>query len=843
MKPVVIFAPEEGREVLRSNGVLPRDWFHSFASFGEEVGDLPLDDEPSFTFWPHQFSYRLPEEPEPDRAPDLAEFLGVPPARDEATKRRHERDVVAAFLRAVTMHVVVLDGNEKTGTNYLRFRSCSEIVAWGRAFSQSLHMRFDGEETLQGREGILVVVAKGEQVKASQEELDAFGRMIAEGSVFNACYVIDYSTKLGKAGRPFHAWDVWDIHVARLLLSFVLNQEQGRPIVRAGRSVRIWQAAECELPLDATACTRAVNKALEVCSQTIDGKLGKQDDVSARHGAGFDAERLMAAALDDPLKPETAKSRRHGPSWWFVGWSSFDVQAFCREICDPSRWRTSLENAGKSFAKWCRESFPRFRRSQARQIFDRVHANPRVLNGQIASLDEELSSERSALGGTDKPLSEVLSLEDEWSALVDCERERQEILADLKIPNESSEADDGPESLASAVCAAQDHYVGLAYGSLALLAVALASGVILRQVLFALCGATVEATAVAMVLSLSVAAGGLFMLLLTLGLQRASGDRAVRKLVARSAEADRKMIEKDRKSRTLASKARAYSYFLCRKLFLERVRALLERIRCVVQHEICPETVSVTMDLWREETVPGNETDARRLFLAATVEKFAQLGVPADDAEVNKRVADLTEEWWGAAASPKHPTFVSLWKDLGRRYDERRVGNERVVAGCFPAAAYAFELQNFVGRFLREVVAETRQLVLERALRRKESLDSEEMSVKDALDSWCRRWHADESVSYATATWRELDTFDFRQFVFVPWDPGREAQRQLAGPVNPESLQTSLAMSENQNGAVEVLGSKLINKVRAFAFFYQEFDVRLCSSEKGVLVFRGWGED
>ena len=839
MKPVVLFAPEEGREVLRTNGVLPSDWFHSFSTFLDETGAEEPDEEPSFVFWPHRFDYRIPSETGPNTAPDLAEFLGVPRAQDEETKRRHEREIVTAFLRATTVHLAILDGNEKTGTDYLKFRSCAELVAWGQAFSRSLHKRFDGEETLERRVGVLVVVVKGEQVKASQADLDAFGRMIAERAVFDACYVIDYSARLGKVGTIFHAADVWDIHVSRLLLSFVLNQEQSGSIIRDGRAIRVWQAAECELPLDATICTEAVNEALNRCARKIGGKPDPDSCASTWQGMELDAKGLQEEPAARRLLPkeDAGKWRRLS---WFGGWSAFDVGALCRETCDPARWTESLKRTGDEFARWCHERFPLFAKSRSRQIFDRVHADPYVLGGQIARLEQEIGDEHDRLDDLGGSKREVVSFEREWSSLVECERQRQSVLADLTITDGSGRLVDEPESLATAVRSAQDHYVGLVYGSLALLAVVLVSGAIIRRVLFAAGGATASAAMTATLLSLSVAAGGLSMLLLTMGLQRESGNCAVRKLIKRSEEADMRMSDRDALARTLVRKARVYGYCRSRKLFLERTHALLNRVLLILRRETRSEAVSVTRDLWHEGASAVKDTDGRRLFKAATVKTFAPLKVSAHDDGLVRKVSELTEEWWGAESSPRHPTLRSLWKDLGRQYDERRIGRERFVTGHFPAVAYAVGLQNFVARFLREVVGETRRLILERCLARTVDPVFRETSVRKDLFDWCKRWHEDETVSCATATWQEMETVAFPQYVYVPWDAARAGQNRSPGPYDPESLRRDLSRNENQNGEVKVYGSKIIDRVRAFAFFYQELEVRLQSSKDGVLVFRGW---
>lgn len=705
----VVVIPESERETLRGGGVIPEGFFRDLDGDGKKDGRILM--------WPHELDYGAGTVEE-GRPVDLAEFFGLGPSDSPEEKREKER-LLAPVLRLPVVHIVFLDDREGPD-GYAKFRSFAEAGAWAKRLQQAMETRFPRESGLAHVPRALVLVANTEQVKVSEDELTQFNECVGMGKLFTSCYYLDYNLRMGVDGDLYHAADIWDVAVGRLLLAFVLSQEkdsEGKARPYFGEpGIKLWRSADCRAGLDPVAETAAIGQALGEASKKLREHLETDLAVEVEESSPADADALKAN-MDKVLGPlfpaageKKAESWRSSPRW---GWSDFKAPK-CLTITrddDRTRWHAALDGVKEAFPGWKRKRREPGIEKEVADIYKGVHASVSNLTPQIGRLVRRLR-ERDAKG----------DLEDNWIAMEQAERNREAILEDMAKNTVEFER-------------ARARYAGFGFGFLVFAVVSLALGWIGYRVaaivvpLFGLSDAL--KVPLALVAFGCMAVGSLAaMLMATIGHWRA-GKRGMEELQRESFAADGELAKRDDEARKITAEGMAADDAGRIRARRFRAWALLERLQTMIETEM---SLPVARGRTAGEDDAASVVDApkgagsrgsvRKAFLRETRREFGPCPLP-NNSEVRKLIGTQEEKW-------RQETFAELWRRLS-------AGDDR-LAGHYPARRVVPELRRAVAGYVESVRKNLRTAAVEQA-----------GTLRNEVETWAGDFDRSSIHHYASA--------------------------------------------------------------------------------------------
>lgn len=807
-KPFVVMLPAAERESLRNAGVIPAGFFRSFELDSDDWDDRAKPDSEVY-LWPYDLKYaeseRLVADIERNPA-DIAAFFGIDAATDEAERRQHER-LVARLLGAVCVHVVFLD-RKRAGTGYAAFGSFSEIAQWSRNFRKALDIRFANTPAFQNTENVLVIVARGQQVKATEGELAEFAKCVgtAPDCSFRSCYYMDYNLRVGTTGRVVHAADVWDVMVSRLLLGFVLSREEVPEAANSQRTfwqrpgIKLWRAQECHVGIDTAAQNAFLNDALSMaCSMVGNWTENREVDnlalLSSSDGDVVALEGLEHLALDE-----------HEPDWRSThvrSWCDFSGRR-CAEGTrdeDGRRWRSRFDGIRRAYSNWMCAHRPGEKLPDSKAVFSGVKTKPGlVFKGTerlLAVLHENRDRIAGLLTGGDD------SAESSWQAVAEAELKRCRQLE--RVSEDAREFD-----------LARRHYAGWLSGLIVFMSVSVLFGWVLHRLVIGLGGSL----ATSMTLAGASAVGALVAIALVLCLHGRAGRRAMTTLAKESEEADKLMVFRDNRVREMAANALEVRRQMALRALRFRVWALLERVKAILQTEIQTKNASITvydaMDAYWESDV-GDKSSVGRRFRNAT---DVQLGLYAPDhgpltkTDVMQRV----ESWWSVRQNQEEGSRAENFLDLWMRLCAR----DRECAGYYPARLFAHEIRGFVARFTDDLRHMEEELVI------RDNFGE----VKQGLEDWYRSVVNSDSYLWATGSVTGLHVNERKQAapsVYLEPD-AKLADLHALGEIS-RTHSSSL-------GQFIPVHSNLVGLLPQLAFMFQEYTVEFGSDASGNLVFK-----
>jgi hypothetical protein len=672
-KPIVVLTPKAEREALRSCGTLPAGFFRMFGCDSASGPGVPAASVPAIYLWEHEIDYKRGEVLAArieERPADIPVFFGMQDSADDDQRQANEVEITR-LLDSVVVHVVFLDNREGDGRGYAEFRSFAEIADWSRHFNKVLSIRFPNEYLLRNTENVLVIVARGEQVKVSREELAAFNGCIGEVKAFKSCYFLDYNLGVDESRELFHSRAVWNVMVGRLLLGFLLSRvtsgtaNSSKPFwLRPG--VKIWRAAECVVEVSADFIEKQVGDALAKAYKRVQALVDSEKQVVMEFGT----EEPLPGLKIEELKPS-------GSAEWEMpsgGWSDFPGEACAVAVANPARWDDALETARQSIDEWKRKQpvLACDGEREARGSFDCVHEKP----GQVFSLTKKLFGALAQDRASAKECGSD-ALEQRWNAVVQAEQARRAMIG--RAQNEARE-----------LRRAQNHYVGMGFGLVVVAAVSALCGWVLSQLISGIGGSIVYS----IWLASATALGSFGVFCLVLFLHWRAGRKGAEAFIETCKTADRQMQIRHERVKAIIEAA------ICAKARRRRLNTrfrawtLLERIKSVVITEIQPAAALVDHLEPTESggVSPESSAGRRSAFIAMTRKPISSLNpVLGDDAKNDQEV----ESWWGAKPKDGDENFRVLWSRLCKL--------DKTSTGHLPVSVFVPKIREFVSRFTARI--------------------------------------------------------------------------------------------------------------------------------------------
>lgn len=812
-KPFVLITPEAEREALRKSGVLPERFFRVFDIKSNGLRKVDEDENPVLHFWPYDLQYSEGADRTEDGVykPDIPAFFGLkPPLNDE--RKRHDERLITGLLGSVMVHVVFLDS--RRGQNgYAAFKSFPEIVKWGRALRRALNVRFRNEDALQSMESVLVIVARGEQVTLRPSDIEQFNDCVQrwrgdlfssekdeEGNplrkIFQSCYFLDYNLCVRDSRELYHSAEVWDVVVARLLLSFLLARK-GKIRWWQIPGVKLWRSLGCLSEIDADSAAKVVDEALEDAHAKLQDYAAKSEDLDDLTLLRRVPER-DEPIKDTPLEPADAGHTewRHEPSG---GWSDFGAAACAEKSSQGSsgpRWNPAFARIAKAFGAWCVERVRSEVADDVGSVFKAVHRSPGNLIGATAGLYAKLAKGGGAPDRTP---------EENWRALVSAERARCQAIRQIR--GDAAELEK-----------AQRHYVGLGMSAVTVVAVSLALGsasYYLIRCLGCFMSLSAPAWVVAAALFVLFSLGSVCAGMLMLGCHLHAGRRAVAKLGDESEAIDALMTERDRRARKLVEQGAWMRD--CQHLQGLRFRSwtLLKRTQDILVTELQPSFAkrSEAGDSDMKASVESERKSVRETFLARTNKVFGPYRITMKE---NLRAAlDRTVACWWSDQVPVNSTsgsraqnFFELWREL--------CSDDKELAGYFPARPFADGIRSFVRRFSDAIRQEAKLNVLQ----------SRKAELRAGLLKWYEDLQDMEYYLYATGA--------------VTGEHVNESQLEnarvyLSGDevVDLDAFAASHRGSQADQSRFMPEVSLELNMTRHLALLFQEIKIQFCCDAEG----------
>jgi len=790
-KPIVVVAPKAERATLRNCGVLPVGCLRTFGA--EHAGGKDASDHsgPVIYLWEHEIDYRRGADLAArisDCPADIPVFFGMAESKDDDERQANEV-AITRLLGCVVVHVVFLDNRLDAGRGYAEFRSFAEIADWSRHYSQVLNIRFPNENELRNTENVLVIVARGEQVKVSCEELAAFNDCIGRLKAFKSCYFLDYNLSMDGSSELFHARAVWDVMVGRLLLGFLLSQESAgesnssETVWLKNSGVKIWRAAECVAEAPPDFIKKQVSAALAMADKRVQSMMTAPDQDPLENG-------LLTEFKIDDVKPG---GREDGdtPSG---GWSDFPAEEYVGYIANSSRWVEALKTIKQSVSEWKKKHSDLVSGGdgQIRKIFQSVHGEA----GQVFALTKQISAALSQDRDAAKACS-LDTLEEGWNAVVDAERNRCSLVEQA-------------QSEAKELRRAQSHYVGIGFGLVVVASVSALCGWVLSQLIAGLGGSRLYSIWLASATALG--AFGAFFLVMYLHWR--AGGKGLEAFIATCRRADNAMQLRHNEAKALVENA-INARALRRRLNMRfRAWTLLERIKSVIITEIQPATAWV--DLREMEAfvgdLPGSLEDRRKTFVGLSRKSIGSLSSPNVNDEKYTKEVDV---WWGKDRKENDgDNFCALWGNLCKL--------DKVNAGHLPVGVFIPNIREFVSRFNARILS----------LFLADLIEENQQTVKEKISEWVSKDILNSSI---------------RQFVSGSIDGLHDRElKQLPAMIFVQNNEKALDMSELES-AVERKGphtyrlipSDRLGSAGQLGFMYQEFSVEFDRDEAtGHLVFK-----
>ena len=839
-KPFVVITPEAEREALRNSGVLPESFFRVFDISSSGLRKDWDDERPSLYFWPHNLRYSG----EPDRTadgvykPDVPSFFGLKTPVNDAEKRHNER-LITGLLSSVMVHVVFLDS--RRGQNgYAAFKSFADIVKWGRSLRRALNVRFRNEDTLQSMENVLVIVARGEQVTLRNSDIRDFDDCVQRWrgdifsserdddgeplrKIFQSCYFMDYNLCVRDSRELYHAAEVWDVVVGRLLLSFLLARN-GRMRWWQIPGVKLWRSLGCLADIDAESNRKVVDEALASANAKLQNYAASSEDLDELALLHRDPERVepIKGVLLEPDDVGHA-GWRHEPSG---GWSDFGASVCAEKSSETTtgpRWKPAFDRIAKSFRDWRVKCSRVGDADDAGAVFNAVHRSPGNLLKATEGVYSKLSGD--AVDSEHKP-------EEGWKAIVRAELLRRQAVERIKL--------DAPE-----LEKAQRHYVGLGMSVVAVASVCSALGLasyyvthtvldgfgyrLVRQTFSVdpvsgaktLINSTPLASLpldwlVALVLFGLFAIGSVLAAALMLGCHLRAGRRAVAKMRSESEAIDALMVDRDRKARELVGQG----IWMRDRLHLQGVRfrtwSLLKRTQDILVTELQP-TLSKLSDVPSADgsspEVESERHDVRGTFLARTDRRFGPYRITLKE-DVWRALEREVSNWWSAQT-----TFNSVPVSDARNFFELWHGlcsDDLELAGYFPARTFTAGIRNFVARFSDAI----------RLVAKLNVLKDHKAELRSGVLRWFENLQSTEYYLYATGAVTGEH---------VNEDMLENARVYLADndAVDVDSINASHRGSQADQSRFMPEISAELNLTRHLALLFQEIKIQFCCDAEG----------
>ena len=795
-KPIIVVLPETEREALRTAGVLPPG---TFRTFGEDGGDAETEGaSPSVYLWPYAIDYsagaRLVERMD-ERPPDIPAFFGVPPGEDDAVRMENER-LVARLLDGIVVHIVFLD-RESSRPGYARFGSFSELTSWSRAFKRALRARYTNEAEFQETENVLIVVARGEQAKPTEKELDDFKANFGHGQAFQSCYFLDHMLQASDTRRLFHSALVWDVVVSRLLLAFLLDRErmdaEGCHIEPFWRrpGIRIWRSLECR-PILSPAIRQKASDCLGAACERLQGQLG---------GDVLSVSVPQAPSVDFGSIPTLVPAEGLQPTWRTIpsdGWSDFDKDGILSpKTEDETRWVEAFKTVGDSFSEWSKSNRPDSGARDVRNRFQGVHADPRRLFAERRAVFEFLERDKietERIAGETDPLAKT------WEIVTRLTKERKDI--QMRLRQECKD-----------FALARNHYVGWGMGLFVVAAVSCLFSWVLIRIVAALGASPLYSLLLggATFLGAFLACAGV------LWLHGRSGKLGALACGKTSLASDKVAIERDGVVRKLVQQALAFGRQSRLRGQFFRAWALLTRTEKILLTELQPSAATVAFE---EEEENGGDAegkpDYRNLFIRLTCR-----GIGEGDGDLNEPfnpelsdepghggIEDVVHAWWEASDDDAIPqdvrpreSFLELWSRLCKFDSE--------VAGYFPAKAFSREIAAFVADFAEAI----------RRLASRRVRDGNVETFQHKLSNWLSSQVCAVRINqFASAAFTASQTNDAQRRTGHVWFVDDARVADIAGLQDEANLR-------GHSFQTILHASPLLSRLPQLGFFFQEFDV------------------
>lgn len=835
MRPIVVFIPETEREALRNGGGLPESWFASFDDNG--LLNVTNTSRPSIIFWPYELNYTIPDLTDPDKPLDVFSFLSEvdnseqEEKSEQEVKHLHEREVFSAFCNTIAVHIAFIDAPESGDVSqYMHLNSFRELANWCQIFKKSLSERFNKRTN---SDHVLVVIARGEQVKTSHEELSEFNSALKNAGLAS-CYILDHDLGQGESAKPFFASEVWIKMVERLLLHFVLAEENKSLNFNSSAITKIWQAYECRLSCKFADVYRSKDR-LETVNEIL--QKDKNNDFCK-----LEFEDLSEMSYDnEKVRPNIEYEHLK----FFGGWSCYPVEKLgeeceARHHYDSQKWDKVRKNS-QNIYKYISKCYSKI----SIWIGDKVHSSPavkahedeleQVIKSEIGRVkrigfsdeannkDEQTSCHKFLFsdfllkiidpmfhnkqnkGNENDNPCQNWSISYAFSKILREECKRQEALYSLLLRNNSKWCTNSTlckETLAEAVKKAKDHYVGFFKGAfLVSFMSAMAGWVIWRATI--ILGSTPY---FAMILSIAFAVGGFSMLIIMLILQRISGDLAINKLIDTAKKADEAYAEKDFEARKLILNARTQHCHLVRIGKINQVKKMLERIYEVMNKELNKGLTS------REKEDNQKSEKEEKNFDYCTVKMFDEITLDFGFEE-NLTIDDEWKKWC--------------------KIDSVSIGEGQYHNGYLPASFFYSVVNNFIISFKKQC----KRNALQDAIANHTSEDHSK-GVYDQLKEWCKERHEKTSSEFASADTKDKSLWSqTEQRFYIPLDPDTDANDLKVENAWENGIKESFITDSNVGERYNVITSRFIDEARSFALFYREIPVSLECNEKNILSF------
>lgn len=811
-KPFVVMLPEADRESLRNSGVIPPGAFRSFdvEAVGWDDNMGWADGVPSIYLWPFDVNYADSDKllADVERNPvDIAAFFGLAASSDDAEMRRNER-LVAKLLRAVCIHVVFLD-RKKAGTGYAAFGSFSEIAKWSRNLRKAMRIRFANTPEFNDAINVLVIVARGQQVKASKEELAEFSRCIGRDPecTFRSCYYMDYNLRMGKTGGIIHSHDIWEVMTSRLLLAFLLSREEIPENANAqttfweNAGIKVWRSQECHIGVDPASRTDFLDDAFGYVGQNIRGAI-RDDDINKLEVFCYDGGGDVSLEGLNHLEPDEDE-----PEWRslaFKSWCDFSA-ARCADItvdASGSRWRPRFDKLRKDFATW----FTGRRRTESapdsKDVFDGVKGSPGVIFTGTSRLDSVLHASRDRITGL---LKVDGSSNSGWRSVFSAEMDRQRKLSEL--------AEDGDE-----FDRARRHYVGWLPGILVFIAVSVMFGWVIHRIVLGLGGVL----STSLVLAGSATLGAFAAVALILHAHGKAGKRGALAIIEESKAADKLMVARDNRVRDMLARAMSVRRQLLMRALRFRASILLKRVESILSREISTKSAAAILygdDEDESEVDTTEEDDFKKGFIRATNRQIGRFR-PDNGPNTQLAIQECVNRWWSMTTErePANPpdNFGHLWRKL--------VAKDIASAGYFPAKLFTREIRDFVARFTDTIRSMEERLIIR----------DNAVAIRTDLWQWFHEIvSCDDPYIWATG---EIGGASINEGMVSAPRVYLQPDRHL---VDLDDYATEARTHGTAVAYFVPVSSALIGNLPQLGFMFQEYPVSLSSDVNGNLVFGG----
>lgn len=556
-KPFVVFVPESDRATLRENGALPRSVFHDFDM--NKVGD-DVQEEVCINLWPYGIDYNKAAilAKQISASPvNVGELFGMPDAKSRDERDHADRTVVHMLLHSVMVHILFLD-ERHDDDGYAKITSFSNITEWSRHYQTIISTRFRNEYRLEECENILVVVARTALIKSDPSDLIALQSSIGPDKMFKSCYFVDYNLSVGTGRTVLHSKHVWEALVSRLLLTFILSQQDGNPVWKLSGSVKVFGVSEYTAMVEETICrgqiTQCLDSAYTQITTTIHSDLDKK--VSSWNAP-------VSALSSEQLKPNTNHEENSIGNNWF----DFNGQDFVERITGVSRWAEAFKKIRENVAA---SDMREDDASPDGVNFSDAHQDLLSLFRMTNALEANLENERDTI------LNEINLANNGFTSTIAIEGKRLDILT--KLSKAASEFDK-----------ARTHYVTKDIATLVVVGLSLACGFLIGRVVFTLGGSLLYSIALAG----CVGAGASLAAFAMRCLHRSQGIAAAQQLIALGHKADSTMIERDEAAWENMKNARTIRARLRRLSTHSIALSLLTRARMIIDKELSPASVPV----------------------------------------------------------------------------------------------------------------------------------------------------------------------------------------------------------------------------------------------------------